>query len=232
MEIKDKFLNNNQKFNQGAEDFEIWFKNNKNLFMTEFKALEKMITDPKNCISIGVGNGLLAKKLGIKKGVEPSHGMAELARKKGIEVIDGRAEKVPLETASTKQVLLGTILAYVDDKRKAVKEAYRILEKGGEVIISILPAESSFALLYRLVSIEGYYLNNISPEYPYPIEFLEGTDWISTEDLIVIMEEIGFKNLEFLQTLTKHPKYANEAVEEAVRGYKKGDYVVIKGVKN
>ena len=56
--------------------------------------------------------------MGIKKGVEPSHGMAELARKKGIEVIDGRAEKVPLETASTKQVLLGTILAYVDDKRK------------------------------------------------------------------------------------------------------------------
>ncbi|RCW78453.1 hypothetical protein DER71_1548 [Halanaerobium sp. DL-01] len=45
------------------------------------------------------------------------------------------------------------------------------------------------------------------------------------------MEEVGFKNLKFIQTLTKHPKYANDFVEEAVEGYKKGDYVVIKGVK-
>ncbi|MFN2340417.1 MAG: class I SAM-dependent methyltransferase [Halanaerobium sp.] len=231
MEINDKLSNNNQKFNQGAEDFEIWFKNNKNIFMTEFKALEKMVSDPQNCISIGIGNGLLAEKLGIKKGIEPSQAMAELARKKGIEVIEGRAEAIPLAAESVKQVLLGTILSYVDDKRKAVEEAFRILEKGGEVIISILPAEASFALLYRLVSIEGYYLNKISPDYPYPIEFLEGTDWISTEDLIVIMEDAGFKNLEFLQTLTKHPKYANESIEAAVAGYKKGDYVVVKGVK-
>ena len=93
MEINDKLSNNNQKFNQGAEDFEIWFKNNKNIFMTEFKALEKMVTDPENCISIGIGNGLLAEKLGIKKGIEPSQAMAELARKKGIEVIEGRAKQ-------------------------------------------------------------------------------------------------------------------------------------------
>lgn len=231
MKIKDKLSVNNEKFNQGAEDFEIWFKNNKNLFMSEFKALEKMVTDPENCISIGVGNGLFAVKLGIKKGVEPSKGMADLARAKGIEVLEGRAEELPLADESAEQVLLGTILAYVDDKKKAVKEAYRILEKGGEVIISILPAESSFAILYRLASIEGYYLNNISPKYPYPMEFLEGTDWISTEELIEIMEEVGFKNLKFIQTLTKHPKYANDFVEEAVEGYKKGDYVVIKGVK-
>lgn len=231
MEIKDKLSVNNEKFNQGAEDFEIWFNNNKNLFISELKALEKMVTDPENCISIGIGNGLFAEKLGIKKGVEPSHGMAELARAKGIEVIEGRAEAVPLEDESAKQVLLGTILAYVDDKKKAVQEAYRILEKGGEVIISILPAESSFALLYRLASIEGYYLTKVSPKYPYPMEFLEGTDWIGTEELIEIMENVGFKNLKFVQTLSRHPKYANQSIEEAVEGYKKGDYVVVKGVK-
>jgi ubiquinone/menaquinone biosynthesis C-methylase UbiE len=231
MKIKDKLSVNNEKFNHGAEDFEIWFKNNKNLFMSEFNALKKMVTDPENCISVGVGNGLFAKKLGIKKGVEPSEGMAELARKKGIDVIEGRAEELPLADESAEQVLLGTILAYVDDKKKTVQEAYRVLKKGGEVIISILPAESSFGILYRLASIEGYYLNKISPKYPYPMEFLEGTDWIGTEELIKIMEEVGFKKLEFMQTLTRHPKYANELVEEAVDGYKKGDYVVVKGVK-
>ncbi|MFW6001500.1 MAG: hypothetical protein ACOCQE_03920, partial [Halanaerobium sp.] len=61
MEIKDKLSVNNEKFNQGAEDFEIWFNNNKNLFISELKALEKMVTDPENCISIGIGNGLFAE---------------------------------------------------------------------------------------------------------------------------------------------------------------------------
>lgn len=231
MKIKDKLSVNNEKFNQGAEDFEIWFKNNKNLFLSELNALEKMVTDPEKCISIGIGNGLFAERLGIKKGVEPSEGMAELARAKGIDVIEGRAEELPLADESAEQVLLGTILAYVDDKKQAVKEAYRILEKGGEVIISILPAESSFGLLYRLASLEGYYLNKISSKYPYPLEFLEGTDWIGTEELIEIMEEVGFKDLKFIQTLSRHPRYANQSVEEAVGGYKKGDYVVVKGVK-
>ena len=231
MKIQGKLSKNNEKFNQGAEDFEVWFKNNQNLFMTEFKALEKMVTDPENCLSVGIGNGLFAKKLGIKKGVEPSQGMAELARAKGIKVIEGRAEEIPLADESTKQVLLGTILAYVDDKRKAVEEAYRILEKRGEAVISIIPAESSFALLYRLASIEGYYLEQLSPQYPYPIEFLEGTDWIGTEELIKIMKETGFKKLKFVQTLSRHPKYANESIEEVTEGYKKGDYVVVKGVK-
>jgi len=231
MKAEDKLTVNNEKFNQGAEDFEIWFKNNEKLFLSELKALEQMVTEPEKCVSIGIGNGLFAEKLGIKKGVEPSSGMAELARAKGIEVIEGRAESVPIEDESADQVLLGTILSYVDDKKKAVEEAYRILKDSGQVIISILPAESSFAMLYRLASIEGYYLNKISPRYPYPMDFLEGTDWISTEELINIMKETGFKDLKFMQTLTKHPRYSDQEIEEPLEGYKKGDYVVIKGVK-
>ena len=222
---------NNEKFNQGAEDFEIWFKNNENLFLTELNALAKMVTKPEKCVSIGIGNGLFAEKLGIKRGVEPSQAMADLARAKGIEVKAGQAENLPFADQSIEQILLGTILAYVEDKQKAVAEAYRVLKKGGEIIISILPAESSFAQLYRLAFLEGHYRTQVSPEYPYPMDFLAGTDWISTQELIKIMEEIGFKNLEFIQTLTKHPKYVNEEVEKAIQGYKKGDYVVVKGGK-
>ncbi|MCC3144545.1 class I SAM-dependent methyltransferase [Halanaerobium sp. Z-7514] len=222
---------NMEKFNQGAADFEIWFKNNENIFLTELNALAKMVTKPEKCVSIGIGNGLFAEKLGIKRGVEPSHAMADLARARGIEVKAGKAEALPFADQSIEQILLGTILAYVEDKEKAVAEAYRVLKKGGEVIISILAAESSFALLYRLAFLEGHYRTMISPQYPYPMDFLAGTDWISSPELIAIMKKIGFKDLKFRQTLTKHPRYANEEVEESIPGYKKGDYVVIKGVK-
>ncbi|ADQ14168.1 methyltransferase domain-containing protein [Halanaerobium hydrogeniformans] len=233
--IKSKKLNrlelNQEKFNQGAEDFEIWFKNNENLFLTELNALAKMITKPEKCLSVGIGNGLFAEKLDIKKGVEPSQAMADLARARGIEVKAGKAEALPFADRSIEQILLGTILAYVEDKQKAVSEAYRVLKKGGEIIVSILPAESSFALLYRLAFLEGHYRTELSPKYPYPMDFLAGTDWLSTEELIEIMEEVGFKNLEFRQTLTKHPKYVNDEVEKSIPGYKKGDYVVVRGEK-
>ena len=77
----------NQKFNRGAADFESWFNNNKNLFYSELNALKKMVSDPESCVSIGIGNGLFAEELGIKSGVEPSTGMAELARARGIAAL-------------------------------------------------------------------------------------------------------------------------------------------------
>ncbi|MFW6028949.1 MAG: class I SAM-dependent methyltransferase [Halanaerobiales bacterium] len=229
--MNEKTLTHNNKFNKGAKDFETWFNNNEILFKSELKALKKMLRDPENCLSVGIGNGLFANKLGIKQGIEPSEGMANLAREKGIKVIEGRAEDLPVADNSYKQVLLGTILAYVDNKEKAVREAYRVLKKGGEAIISILPAEGSYAILYKLAESKGYYDLEITPEYPYPLEFVEGTNWITTEKLIAMMKETGFKDLEFIQTLTRHPRYSNKEVEEAIPGYKKGDYVVVKGVK-
>lgn len=228
---KKEITKHNDKFNKGSKNFEIWFENNENLFLSELNALKEMVTDPGNCLSIGVGNGLFAEKLGIKKGVEPAAGMANLAREKGIEVIKGRAEDIPFPDNSYKQVLLGTILGYVENKEKAIKEAYRILRNEGEVIISILPAEGSFTMLYKLAETNNSYDKNIAPEYPYPLDFIKDTEWITTKKLINLMKKTGFKNLEFVQTLTKHPKYSSNSVEKAVPGYKKGDYVVVKGVK-
>ena len=42
---------------------------------------------------------------------------------------------------------------------------------------------------------------------------------------------VGFENFEFLQTLTRHPKYSNDSPEEPVEGYDRGDYVAIRARK-
>jgi hypothetical protein len=34
-----------------------------------------------------------------------------------------------------------------------------------------------------------------------------------------------------VQTLTRHPKYSNDSVEEPIKGYDKGDYIVVRGRK-
>jgi len=174
---------------------------------------------------------MFAEKLGIRYGVEPSEGMAELARKRGIEVKHGYAENIPYPNESFNQVLLATVLSYVQDKVQTIREAYRVLKPGGEVIVSILPAEGSYTLLYSLSYLRGRFDPEIAPEYPYPLEFIRDADWTSTNRLIEMLEKVGFRKLKFVQTLTRHPKYATEEVEAPQSGYKKGDYVVVKGVK-
>jgi ubiquinone/menaquinone biosynthesis C-methylase UbiE len=123
------------------------------------------------------------------------------------------------------------VLSYVEDKVQTIREAYRILKPGGEVIISFLPAEGSYVLLYELSYLRGRFDPEIAPEYPYPLEFIKDADWVSTGSLIKMLKKTGFGKLKFVQTLTRHPKYSTEKVEEPQTGYKRGDYVVVKGVK-
>jgi len=218
-------------FQKSALDFEKWFEKNEPIFNSELKALKEMVTDPEHCLSVGIGDGMFAEKLGIRYGVQPSEGMAELARKRGIEVKQGYSEHLPYADESFNQVLLATVLSYVQDKFQTIKEAYRVLKPGGEVIVSILPAEGSYALLYELSYLRGKFDSEIAPEYPYPLEFIRDADWVSTGSLIEMLKKAGFGKLKFIQTLTRHPKYSTEKVEESQTGYKRGDYVVVKGVK-
>ena len=46
-----------------------------------------------------------------------------------------------------------------------------------------------------------------------------------------MLDAAGFRELEYLQTLTRHPKYSNDLVEEPVEGFDRGDYVAIRAIK-
>jgi hydroxymethylpyrimidine/phosphomethylpyrimidine kinase len=219
-------------FEEEAGDFDAWFDKNRIIFDSELLAEKQFLKNPGKAISIGVGSGLFASKLGIKYGVEPAKGMADLARKRGIEVKIGTAEKVPFPNGMFDTVLLSTILSYAKDPQQAVYEAYRILKPGGHVVISYLTREGSYAMMYDLAYLRGRHDPEISPKYPYPVKFIRGTRWLSTGETISLLKQAGFKDLKFVQTLTKHPKYTNDELEEPVEGYDKGDYVVVQGRKS
>jgi len=189
------------------------------------------LSNPRNSVSIGVGSGLFASRLGIEYGVEPSKQMAKLAERRGIKVKIGRAEDVPFEDERFDTVLLSTVLSYVDDPEKAVKEAYRILKPGGHIVVSFLAREGSYAMLYDLAYLRGKYDPEISPKYPYPIKFIRGAHWNSIDEVTNLLKEAGFVDLKYVQTLTKHPKYTNDEVEQPIEGYKRGDFIVVQGRK-
>jgi len=218
-------------FDAMAEAFDAWFAKNANVFESERLAEKHFLTDPENTVSIGCGTGLFEERHGIRRGVEPAEGMARLARRRGIDVKIGSAEDVPYGDELFNGVLLGTILSYVKDRPKTVAEAYRILKQGGHVVVSFLPGEGSYTMLYDLAAVKGKYNPEISPEHPYPIEFIEEGTWCSTREVGELLKRAGFVDLEYVQTLTRHPKYSNDSVEEPIEGYDKGDYVVVRGRK-
>jgi len=218
-------------FEVAAEDFDSWFEKNKVVFESELLAEKHFLTDPKNSVSIGVGSGLFASRLGVEYGVEPSKEMAKLAEKRGIKVKVGTAESVPFGDEKFDMVLLSTVLCYVNDPQKAVKEAYRILKPNGKIVVSFLAREGSYAMMYDLAYLRGKHDPEISPRHPYSIKFIKEANWCSMSKVTTWLKKAGFVDLEYIQTLTNHPKYTNDGIEKPTEGYKKGDYIVVKGRK-
>ncbi|MBS3740794.1 MAG: bifunctional hydroxymethylpyrimidine kinase/phosphomethylpyrimidine kinase [Candidatus Cloacimonetes bacterium] len=218
-------------FDREAKDFDYWFSKNENVFQAEFLAEKELFPESENSLSIGVGSGLFAAKLGIKNGVEPSKEMAKLAEKRGINVEIGTAEQIPFASNKFDVVLLSTVLSYVTDPLKALREAHRVLKKDGHIVVSFLAREGSYTMLYDLARLMGKFDMERAPSYPYPIKFIKGASWVSFEQTDKLMHQVGFTDFEYVQTLTKHPKYTDEDVEKPQKGYKKGDYIVIKARK-
>ncbi|MDY6985824.1 MAG: bifunctional hydroxymethylpyrimidine kinase/phosphomethylpyrimidine kinase [Candidatus Thermoplasmatota archaeon] len=213
------------------EDYDSWFSKNQNIFESELLALKEATGKiPERSLAIGSGTALFESKLGIKEGIELSPCMAEKGSERGVSTHTGSAYSLPYEDNTFDMVLFCTSLDYMEDPARAVKEAYRVLKEGGAIVVSILPKEGSYAMLYDLANISGYDPER-SPADPFPVEFLRGARWLSVESATDMLKNAGFREFRCTQTLTCHPRYSNESEEMPVEGYKKGDYVVIKGLK-
>ncbi|MEB2792485.1 MAG: hypothetical protein G5Z42_00570 [Caldisphaeraceae archaeon] len=60
---------------------------------------------------------------------------------------------------------------------------------------------------------------------------MKESKWKTTEEVMELMIEAGFRNISFYQTLTMHPKYSNNSIEKPKGGYESGSYVAAVGLK-
>jgi len=101
-----------------------------------------------DALSIGCGTGLIEKE--IKKMteinimcIEKDENMIEKA-KKNLIAINGKAENLPFHNKRFDAIIFITSLEFIDDYKKAIKEAARVLKNNGIFIAIMLNTNSKY----------------------------------------------------------------------------------------
>lgn len=230
---------NKQKFDGFAKKYDSWFVSNEKIFLSELALVKEAIhsVNKKNILSIGCGSGLFEKALEkegifVKNGIEPSVDMAEIARKRGMNVQVATIEDAHIDKDTYDLIYFNGSSSYISDLDSAYKKCFSALKENGYLILFDVPKDSAYGLMYNLAKNVGSYdhedLDGVMPALPYPIDLVKSANWQTTERKIEALKKIeGIKSMRFMQTLCNNPYYTDKIVEEVREGYKQGGYVAI-----
>lgn len=199
-------------FEQHFDQYEEWFLENKAAYQSELEAVRRHMPKEGRGIEIGVGSGLFAEPLEIHYGVEPSARMRKQAVKRGVNVIESVAEKMPIADNFYDFALMVTTICFLDDVPKSITEGRRILKPGGKLIIGLVDKNSPVGKLYQ-----EHQENNV---------FYRDAIFYTTNEVVAFMKEAGFRDFYFTQTIFKMVDEIKEP-EEVKEGYGEGSFVVI-----
>lgn len=203
-------------FDTHASEYDQWYERHSIEYQLELQALRQMLPASGLGVEIGAGTGRFAAPLGITLGIEPSHAMAELARQRGIKVIDGRAESLPLDDSQYDYAMFVMTVCFLHDPHTAFTEARRILKDDGVIIIGFVDRLSALGVQYDARK--------------HTSRFYTGATFHSVNDMQSILEQAGFNHFEYVQALL--PADVSGHDRPAVKpGHGEGSFVVVKAGK-
>ena len=203
-----------ESFNKHSKEYDEWFIKNQNIYLAELNAIKSLVPSDKFGVEIGVGTGRFALPLGIKVGIDPSEKMAEISRRRGIQVYEGTAEQLPYNNETFDFVLLVTTICFVDDLEESFKEAYRVLKNEGFIIVGFVDKESELGKRYQLNRKKS--------------KFYKDATFYSAKEVIEFLKKTNFENVVIRQTV--FPSWAGR-IDSVEDGYGKGSFVIIKAIK-
>jgi len=205
-------------FNNHVAEYEAWYKKYPYVFKSEVAAIKELMPKGENihAIEIGLGTGRFAKALGIKEGIEPAENMRALAEKKGIFVMNAVAENLPYKTLQSDVVLMNFCISYFEDLPEAFKEAFRVLKRGGCLIIGFIDKNSRIGKYYEDRKSESI--------------FYKQANFYSVSKVQKELKKAGFKEFYYSQTLF-HDLDKIKSIEMPLPGYGKGSFILIKAIK-
>jgi ubiquinone/menaquinone biosynthesis C-methylase UbiE len=203
-------------FKEQANEYDYWFIRHEFSYRSELAAVKAFIPPAGRGLEIGVGTGRFAAPLGIKVGVEPARAMAEIARTRGIRVIQGYAEILPFADGSFDVVLMVTVLCFLRDPFQALCEATRVLTTQGRLIIGMIDPDSPLG--------KSYEVNKEKSKFYRQARFLP------VEHVLKWLGKLGYLSLQTHQTIFQDPATIT-ALEPVRKGHGEGVFVVMAGEK-
>lgn len=195
-----------------ARAYDEWYDRHRWAYETELAAIRPLLPSGDRAVEVGVGTGRFASRLGLRGGVEPARAMARVARRRGVEVVQGVAEHLPFASGRLECVLMVTTLCSVPNPAAALREAARVLGPGGVVVVADVDPDSFLGRLYEALRATG--------------TFLRDARFRPVRDIRVWLRAAGFAEPRVRQTLFHAPADVT-AVEPAREGHGEGGFVVV-----
>ncbi len=201
-------------FDKDYKRYDQWYEKNHFAYLSELEAIKKYALAKGRSLEVGVGTGRFAAPLNITMAIDSSHNMLTLAGHRGINVRWGMAEDIPFSNDLFDDVFMISTVCFVHDPSKALQECKRVLKDDGCLILGMINKNSFLGHCY---------MKKKSIFYPQARFF-------SVEEITQLLEEAGFDNLKYYQTIFDHPKKIRK-IEKPQKGFDKGGFIVIKANK-
>jgi len=199
-----------QGYESHAVEYDQWFTDNPQIRNAEIKAIKSLLPAGKG-IEIGAGSGQFTQPLKIDTGIEPSSAMRELAKAKGLSLMDGVAENLPIEDAQFDFAIFITSTCFLDNPLKAYKEAARVTKKDGKILIAFLEKNSELGKVYE--------------EHKADSPFYCDATFYSFADIESFLKQAGYKHFKSVQTVL--PENELQQTNDILPGHDQGAFVVI-----
>ena len=125
-------------FEENARHYDAWFDQHKIEYDLELQAITALLPTSGKGIEIGAGTGRFSQPLNIALAVEPSESMRSIAQERGVHIIAGTVESLPVADRSYDYALLVTVTCFLESLPAALKEVHRILKPEGYIILGLI----------------------------------------------------------------------------------------------
>jgi SAM-dependent methyltransferase len=198
-------------FNSLASVYDAWFEERgRTVFAIEVRAFREVLPLlPKPWLEIGVGSGRFAQALGIECGLDPSTGLLDMARNRGIDAFLSKGENAPFKDGVFGTVFIIVTLCFVDSPSKVLVEARRLLGSSGRLVLGLVLQESPWGQYYQMKGREGHRFYKYAKFYSYTYvkRLLEQTGFAIENVVSTLFQRPG----EIQQTESPRQGYSPEA---------------------
>jgi SAM-dependent methyltransferase len=146
-------------FERDSAHYDAWYDSDegRDIFRVEVECLAPLVA---SCASprleVGVGTGRFSQALGIELGLDRAMAPLQRARERGVLVVRGDAEHLPVRTSSLGAVVFVMTLCFVAHPEGALDEARRALAPGGDLVIGTVALDSAWGESYARAAREGH----------------------------------------------------------------------------